>query len=72
MTVRLRVFVLRPYIYAFDDRGLFQTPDDRLERLTVVSGADGVATLPYFPTTIDPLTVSSDRPGHRPPSPRAP
>lgn len=36
---------------------LFETPDDRLEQLRITTGADGVATLVYFPVTTDPLTV---------------
>jgi len=44
----------------------FTTPDDRLERMTVVTGADGVATLPYLPATIDPLTVRVTAPGIAP------
>jgi len=57
---------LAPVMYACDGRAAFQTPDDRLERLTIASGADGVATLPYFPTTIDPLTVRVTAPGIAP------
>ena len=57
---------LAPVLYAFDGRAVFQTPDDRLERLTIASGADGVATLPYFPATIDPLTVRVTAPGIAP------
>ena len=63
MTVRLRVFVLVPVLSAINGRGLFLTPDDWLERLTVATGADGVATLPYLPATIDPLTVRVTAPG---------
>ena len=57
---------LVPVLYAFDGRAMFHTPDDRLERLTIASGADGVATLPYFPATIDPLTVRVTAPGIAP------
>ena len=57
---------LAPVLYAFDGRAVFQTPDDRLERLTIASGADGVATLPYFPARIDPLTVRVTAPGIAP------
>jgi len=57
---------LAPVDYAFNGRAVFQTPDDRLERLTIASGADGVATLPYFPETIDPLTVWVTAPGIAP------
>ena len=66
MTVRSRVFELRPSSMQFDGRSMFQTPDDRLERLTITSGADGVATFPYFPTTIDPLTVRVTAPASPP------
>jgi hypothetical protein len=54
---------LAPVLYAFDDTAMFQTPDDRLERLTITSGADGVAALPYFPARIAPLTVRVTAPG---------
>ena len=54
---------LSPVLYEFRDKSLFQTPDDRLERLTIASGADGVATLPYFPLTFDLLTVRVTAPG---------
>ncbi len=52
-----------PVLCAFDRRGLFQTPDDRLERLTISSAGDGVVTLPYFPPGIDPLTLRVTAPG---------
>jgi hypothetical protein len=48
---------LAPVSYALNDVPRFSTPDDRLERLTVATGTDGVATLPYLPSTIDPLTI---------------
>ena len=38
-----------PVLCAFDRRGLFQTPDDRLERLTISSAGDGVANASLFP-----------------------
>jgi hypothetical protein len=53
-----------PVSYASDGGPrTYQTPDDRLERLTITSGADGVATLPYFPTMLDPFTVRVTAPG---------
>ena len=42
---------------------MFVTPDDWLERLTVTTGADGVATLSYFSATIDPMDVRVIAPG---------
>jgi hypothetical protein len=54
---------LAPVLYAFEGRDLFQTPDDRLERLTITSGADGVAKLPFFPATIEPIMVRVTAPG---------
>jgi hypothetical protein len=53
----------------------FQTPDDWLERLTIVTGADGLATLTCLPVTIDPITVRVSAPGivpHDLPLPRRP
>ncbi len=55
-----------PVLCAFDRTGLFQTPDDRLERLTISSAPDGVATLPYFPPGIDPVTLRVRAPGIAP------
>ena len=55
-----------PVLCAFDRTRLFQTPDDRLERLTISSAADGVATLAYFPTGIDPVTLRVRAPGIAP------
>jgi hypothetical protein len=52
-----------PVLYEFRDKSLFQTPDDRLDRLTIATGALGVATLPYFPLTFDLLTVRVNAPG---------
>lgn len=49
-----------------DDRGSFQAPDDRLERLTIASGADGMVTLPYFPATFDLVTMQVTAPGIAP------
>ena len=66
MAVRLRVFGSCPSSSRINGRALFLTPDDWLERLTVATGADGVATLPYLPATVDPLRVRRDRPRHRP------
>jgi hypothetical protein len=54
---------LAPVLYASDGRDVFQTPDDRLEPLTITSAADGVATLPYFPPGIEPLTARVTAPG---------
>ncbi len=45
---------------------LFQTPDDRVDRLTVVTGSDGVATLECLPASIDPRTVRVSVPGMAP------
>jgi Carboxypeptidase regulatory-like domain len=44
-------------------RGMFVTPDDWRERLTVATGADGVATLSYFSATVDPMDVRVTAPG---------
>ena len=55
-----------PVLCAFDRTRLFQTPDDRLERLTISSAADGVATLPYFPLGIEPVTLRVWAPGIAP------
>ena len=66
MTVQLQVFVLCPFSARFDRARLFQTPDDRLERLTISSAGDGVATLPYFPSGIDPVTLRVTAPGIAP------
>jgi hypothetical protein len=46
---------LAPVLHAFEGNALFQTPDDRLERLTIASGADRSAH------------GAGDRRGHRPP-----
>ncbi len=54
---------LAPVFYTINDRSLFWTPDDQLERLTVVTGADGVATPPFLPAAIDPLTLRVTAPG---------
>ena len=54
---------LAPVLCEFDQAQMFQTPDDRLERLTISSGGDGVATVPYFPSGIDPITVRVTAPG---------
>ncbi len=53
----------------------FQTPDDWLERLTVVTAADGTAALTCLPVTIDPLSVRASAPAvatHCLPLPRRP
>ncbi len=44
----------------------FYTPDDWLERLTVVTAADGTAALMCLPVTIDPLAVRASAPGIAP------
>jgi hypothetical protein len=61
--------------YVFDERVLFGTPDDRLERLTVTTGADGVAALTSLPASIDPFTVRATAAGlapHKLPLPSRP
>ena len=53
----------------------FDIPDDWLERLTVVTTADGTATIMCLPVTIDPLSVRAIAPGiapHSLPLPRRP
>ncbi len=50
-------------ILCWGNRSPFLTPDDWLERLTVATGADGVATLAYLPATIDPHRVRVTAPG---------
>ncbi len=54
---------LAPLLCGTDGRGLYLTPDDWLERLTVATGPDGVATLPYLPRTVDPLRLRVTAPG---------
>ena len=54
---------LAPVLYSINDRSGYFTPDDQIERLTVVTGADGVATLAYLPAAIDPNTVRVTAPG---------
>ena len=49
---------LAPLLSSINGRALFLTPDAWLERLTVATGADGVATLPYLPATADPCTCA--------------
>jgi Carboxypeptidase regulatory-like domain len=44
----------------------FYTPDDWLERLTVVTAADGTAALMCLPVTSDPLAVRASAPGIAP------
>jgi hypothetical protein len=55
-----------PVLCAFDRTGLFRTPDDWLERLTISSDPNGVAVLPYFPSGIDPVTLRVRAPGIAP------
>jgi hypothetical protein len=55
-----------PVLCAFEFTRFFQTPDDRLERLTISSAGDGVATVPYFPSGIDPVTLRVTAPGIAP------
>ncbi len=57
MTVRLRVSGSPRSSYSINNRSIFLTPDDQIERLTVVTGADGVATVDYLPAAIDPLNL---------------
>jgi hypothetical protein len=52
-----------PVLHACGVMSIAATPEDRLERMTVVSGADGVALVPYLPSTIDPLTLRVTAPG---------
>jgi hypothetical protein len=52
-----------PLLCAMDGRGLFLTPDDWLERLTVATGPDGVAALPYLSANVDPLRLRATAPG---------
>ncbi len=54
---------LAPVFYTINDRSVYWTPDDQIERLMVVTGADGVATLPYLPAAIDPLNLRVTAPG---------
>ncbi len=55
---------LAPVLHAHSERPPpLTTPDDRLERMTVVTDAEGVATLAYLPSTIEPLTVRVSAPG---------
>ena len=44
----------------------FDIPDDWLERLTVVTAADGTAALKCLPVTFDPLSVRARAPGIAP------
>ncbi len=57
---------LVPVLFAINDRAMFLTPDDWLDRLTVATGTDGVATIPYLPATIDPLLLRVTAPGFVP------
>ncbi len=54
---------LAPILCSFDGSALFQMPDDQRDRLMITSGAFGVATFPYFPSAIDPITVRVAAPG---------
>ncbi len=54
---------LAPLLFGMDGRALYLTPDDWLERLTVATGPDGVATLPYLPAMIDPRRLRVTAPG---------
>ena len=54
---------LAPVFYTINDRSVYFTPDDQIERLTVVTGADGMATLPYLPAAIDPINLRVTAPG---------
>ncbi|MGP0066548.1 MAG: carboxypeptidase-like regulatory domain-containing protein [Isosphaeraceae bacterium] len=54
---------LAPVLSAINGRALFFTPDDWLDRFTVATGADGLATLPYLPATVDPLLLRVAAPG---------
>ena len=44
-------------------RDSFFTPDDRVSQLAVATGADGVATVPYLPATVELTWVRVDAPG---------
>ncbi len=56
-----------PVLHTVGPRGeSFTTPDDHVESMTVTTDAHGVATLPYLPVTIDPLTVRVSLPGFVP------
>jgi hypothetical protein len=54
---------LAPVLMSDSQGSVFPSPDDRLERLTVITGADGVATLACLPVTIDPVTLRVRAPG---------
>jgi hypothetical protein len=54
---------LAPVLFALNGRAQFLTPDDWLERLTVATGPDGAATLPYLPEKVDPLRLRVTAPG---------
>ncbi len=56
-----------PVLHTTGERTVsFTTPDDRLESMMVMTDANGVATLPYLPVTIDPLTIQVKVPGFVP------
>ena len=52
-----------PVVSGSNGRDMFVTPNDWLERLTVTTGADGVATFSYFSATVDPMQVRVTAPG---------
>ena len=54
---------LVPLLFGINGRACSSLPTTWLERLTVATGADGVATLPYLPATVDPLRVRVTAPG---------
>ena len=54
---------LVPVLSRVNGRGVFFTPDAWLERLTVATGADGVATFPFLPATVEPQRVRVTAPG---------
>ncbi len=57
------MFGWRPCSAGWTAGRLYLIPDDWLERLTVATGPDGVATLPYLPATVDPLRLRVTAPG---------
>ena len=63
MTVRLWVSSLLPSSPESTAEACSSLPTIGWSDLTVVTGTDGVATLPYLPATVDPLTVRVTAPG---------
>jgi protocatechuate 3,4-dioxygenase beta subunit len=57
---------LAPLLCSMNGRALYLTPDDWLERLTVATGPDGVATLPDLPANVDPRRLRVTAPGIAP------